>query len=61
MWVTPAAGQPEVRAVIDGLAALDKELYVIVEQDLYPCDPDVPLPLAIETRRVLADNHLGIP
>ena len=31
-----------------------------VEQDLYPCAPDVPLPLAIETRRVLADNHLGI-
>lgn len=55
--VTPDAGQPKVGAVID---ALDKELYVIVEQDLYPCAPDVPLPLAIETRRVLADNHLGI-
>ena len=58
--VTPDAGQPKVGAVIDALAALDKELYVIVEQDLYPCAPDVPLPLAIETRRVLADNHLGI-
>ena len=56
----PDAGQPKVGAVIDALAALDKELYVIVEQDLYPCAPDVPLPLAIETRRVLADNHLGI-
>lgn len=58
--VTPDGGQPKVGAVIDALAALDKELYVIVEQDLYPCAPDVPLPLAIETRKVLAQNNLGV-
>lgn len=58
--VTPDGGQPKVAAVIEALADLDKELYVIVEQDLYPCAPDVPLPLAIETRRVLAENHLGL-
>lgn len=58
--VTPDAGAPKVGEVIDALAALDKELYVIVEQDLYPCAPDVPLPIAIETRKVLAENNLGL-
>lgn len=58
--VTPDGGEPKVGPVIDALAALDKELYVIVEQDLYPCAPDVPLPLAIETRKVLAQNNLGL-
>lgn len=58
--VSPDGGQPKVGAVIDALAALDKELYVIVEQDLYPCAADVPLPLAIETRKVLAQNNLGV-
>ncbi|MBK7819775.1 MAG: TIM barrel protein [Tessaracoccus sp.] len=58
--VTPDGGQPKVGAVIDALADLEKDLYVIVEQDLYPCAPDVPLPLAIETRKVLAENNLGL-
>ena len=58
--VTPDGGQPKVGAVIDALAELDKELYVIVEQDLYPCAPDLPLRLAVETRKVLAENNLGL-
>lgn len=58
--VTPDGGEPKVGAVIDALAALDKELYVIVEQDLYPVAPEVPLKLAIETRKVLAQNNLGV-
>ena len=56
----PDGGQPKVGAVIDALAELDKELYVIVEQDLYPCAPDLPLRLAVETRKVLAENNLSL-
>ena len=37
-----------------GLAKLDAELFVIVEQDLYPCAPEVPLPIAVSTREQLA-------
>lgn len=47
--VTPDGGEPKVGPVIDALAALGREIYVIVEQDLYPCAPEVPLRLAIET------------
>lgn len=58
--ITPDGGAPKVGPVIDALAALGRELYVIVEQDLYPCAPDVPLPIAMKTREVLAENNLGI-
>lgn len=57
--VTPDGGAPTVGPVIDALAELNREIYVIVEQDLYPCAPDVPLPIAIKTREVLAQNNLG--
>ena len=30
--------------------AIDPEIFAIVEQDLYPIDPDVPLPIATRTR-----------
>ena len=43
------------RAVLAALAALDRELFCIVEQDMYPCDSDVPLPIATRTRAVLRE------
>ena len=41
-------------------AALDRELFCIVEQDLYPCDPDVPLPIATRTREYFAACGLDV-
>ncbi|GAB2886656.1 sugar phosphate isomerase/epimerase [Streptomyces deserti] len=52
--VTPPAGVPDPNDVVAELARLDAELFVIVEQDLYPCAPDVPLPIAVRTREHLA-------
>jgi inosose dehydratase len=57
--VTPPAGEPDMKALIDALAALGKPLYVICEQDLYPADPAFPLPNAIATREYLAACGLG--
>jgi inosose dehydratase len=57
--VTPPAGEPDMKALIDALAALAKPLYVICEQDLYPADPAFPLPNAIATREYLASCGLG--
>lgn len=46
----PPLGIPEMPPILDALAALDHvELFAIVEQDLYPCQPDVPLPIATRT------------
>jgi inosose dehydratase len=47
----PPRGIPEMGPILEGLAALDRspELFAIVEQDMYPCPPDVPLPIATRT------------
>ncbi|TDC15366.1 2-keto-myo-inositol dehydratase, partial [Streptomyces sp. 8K308] len=33
---------------------LGTDLFAIVEQDMYPCPPDQPLPIAHRTRHFLA-------
>ena len=58
--VAPPAGAPDMPAVVEALADLDKELYVVCEQDMYPCDPSYPLPNAIQTREYLASIGLGL-
>ncbi|MEV8557511.1 TIM barrel protein [Streptomyces sp. NPDC051917] len=57
--VSPPAGVPNPADVVAELARLDAELFVIVEQDLYPCAPEVPLPIAVRTREHLAGCGLG--
>jgi len=56
--VEPPAGVPDMPPVLDALGALDRELFAVVEQDLYPCTPDVPLPIATRTREYF--NGLGL-
>ncbi len=45
----PPRGLPEMPPILEALAALDIELFAIVEQDMYPCPPDQPLPIASRT------------
>jgi inosose dehydratase len=54
----PPHGIPAMEPVVAALQALDTDLFAIVEQDLYPCDPDTPLPIAERTRKFL--NGCGI-
>ncbi|MHB1534944.1 MAG: TIM barrel protein [Acidimicrobiales bacterium] len=51
VMVEPPAGVPEMEPVLGELALLDTDLFAIVEHDLYPCAPEVPLPIASRTRR----------
>ncbi|HEX9342308.1 MAG TPA: sugar phosphate isomerase/epimerase [Actinomycetota bacterium] len=61
----PPQGLPEVESLLDavdrhlGLGGLGRELYMIVEQDLYPCDPGDPLPIATRTRKYLRQLGVG--
>jgi inosose dehydratase len=59
--VEPPSGVPNPAAVVDALSQseVDTPLFVIVEQDLYPCEPDVPLPIAVRTRRYLTGCGVG--
>lgn len=55
----PPSGVPEMAPLLDALGGLDADLFAIVEQDLYPCDPDVPLPIATRTRQYFNRCGLG--
>jgi sugar phosphate isomerase/epimerase len=57
--VEPPAGVPNPAEIVDALSRLDAEIFVIVEQDLYPCAPEVPLPIAMRTREYLNSRGLG--
>jgi inosose dehydratase len=57
--VEPPAGVPDMRLISDALHRLDTELFAIVEQDLFPCDPDLPLPIARRTRGHLRACGIG--
>ncbi|MEU5403269.1 sugar phosphate isomerase/epimerase [Streptomyces sp. NPDC005963] len=49
----PPSGVPALEPVLSAADALGVELFAIVEQDMYPCPPDKPLPIARRTRRYL--------
>jgi len=49
----PPAGVPELGPVLEAAQRLNVELFAIVEQDMYPCEPDAPLPIAARTRKFL--------
>ena len=57
--VEPPQGIPVMEPLLEALAVLDVDLFAIVEQDLYPCEPDVPLPIAERTRQYLGSCGLG--
>jgi inosose dehydratase len=57
--VEPPTGVPAMEPLLQELGRLDADLFAIVEQDLYPCEPDVPLPVATRTRSYLNGCGLG--
>lgn len=57
--VEPPLGEPDMPSLLAALAALDRDLFCIVEQDMYPCDFDRPLPIAIRTQQYFKTCGLG--
>jgi inosose dehydratase len=55
----PDLGVPALDDVIAGLGSLPVGTFVIVEQDLYPCDFDRPYPIAARTRETLRAAGIG--
>ncbi|MFI7061706.1 TIM barrel protein [Kribbella sp. NPDC050124] len=56
----PPNGIPEFPPLLDALAGLEVDLFAIVEQDMYPCPPDVPLPIAERTLAYLRSHGGGV-
>lgn len=55
----PPSGVPEVKEVAKALTELDRDLFVVVEQDMYPVKFDVPKPIAQRTREYLRGVGIG--
>ncbi|MEU0371545.1 sugar phosphate isomerase/epimerase [Streptomyces sp. NPDC006283] len=49
----PPAGVPALEPVLTAAQSLGVDLFAIVEQDMYPCPEDKPLPIAERTRSFL--------
>jgi inosose dehydratase len=59
VMVEPPLGVPDMPPLLEALGSLGRELYCIVEQDMYPCEPDRPLPIATRTRQYYGSCGLG--
>jgi inosose dehydratase len=60
VMVEPPLGVPAVEPILDALDQyVEGELFMIGEQDLYPCAPDVPLPIARRTYEYLRKVGVG--
>jgi inosose dehydratase len=55
----PGRGVPALGDVIGALGSLPAGAFVIVEQDLYPCDFDRPYPIAVHTLQTLQAEGIG--
>ena len=51
--IAPPHGIPEMPPLLAAIEKLGVDVFAIVEQDMYPCEPDRPLPIAQRTRRYL--------
>ncbi|WP_127818127.1 sugar phosphate isomerase/epimerase family protein [Microbacterium sp. CPCC 204701] len=60
IMIEPPHGVPEFGPIIDAVAAIDPDIFAIVEQDMYGCDVDRPLPIAQRTREhIFRCTHLA--
>jgi inosose dehydratase len=55
----PPNGVPAMEPLLEALGRLGTDLFAIVEQDMYPCDPGAPLPVATRTRKYFNNYGLG--
>src|SRR5439155_3838976 len=58
-FVEPPNGVVDFGALAQALRDIDYDGWAAVEQDLYPCPFDVPLPIATRTRKYLESVGLG--
>ena len=53
VMIEPPLGVPEMGPVLEAVAGLGRDISGIIEHDLYPCPPDLPLPIAKRTKTYL--------
>jgi inosose dehydratase len=59
VMVEPPYGEPDMPAFLAALGDLDADLFCVIEQDLYPVEPHIPLPIAARTAGYFVGCGLG--
>lgn len=60
IMIEPPFGVPDLAPIIEAVAAIDPDIFAIVEQDMYGCDVDFPFPIAKRTREhIFGCTHLA--
>ena len=54
IMVEPPSGVPDLAEVLRAAESLPRDLFAIVEQDMYPCSPERPFPIARRTYTYLS-------
>jgi inosose dehydratase len=57
----PPRGRPDIEAVTGALREIGRDFFVVVEQDMYPVDFDLPKPIAQRTYTYLRSVGVGQP
>jgi inosose dehydratase len=55
----PPYGEPDMPPVLDALGRLDREIFTVIEQDLYPVEPHIPMPIGARTAGYYVGCGLG--
>jgi inosose dehydratase len=55
----PPFGEPSFPPLLEALAKLDREIYTVIEQDLYPVEPHIPLPIQARAAGYMRSCGLG--
>ena len=57
--VEPPYGEPPMPPLLDAFGALDADIHTVIEQDLYPVEPDILLPIGARTAGYYVACGLG--
>jgi inosose dehydratase len=55
----PPYGEPDMPPLLDALGTLDREIFAVIEQDLYPVEPHIPMPIGARTAGYYVGCGLG--
>ena len=55
----PPYGEPDMPPLLAALGQLDREIYTVIEQDLYPVEPHIPMPIGARTAGYYVGCGLG--
>ncbi|MFI7062471.1 TIM barrel protein [Kribbella sp. NPDC050124] len=55
----PPYGEPDMPPLLEALGRLDRDIFCVIEQDLYPVEPHIPLPIGARTAGYYVGCGLG--